>query len=140
MAVKAIKTTKKSLIEVSEPVQLEIVKLPKEQVREEIANLIAEYKAIKLQREKLLGLAKTKLNDAKEKLARAEMLSAQVCSPRIQEQLEAAMASMDDENEDDLEGRVFDQSNIKKPSDFLKGIEDTLNEPRNEEGFTEELD
>lgn len=131
------RSVKKTLENKTEPVQLEIVKLPKAQIREEIANLVAEAKAIKLRRQKILGEAKTLLNDGKEKLDRAEMLSAQVCSPRIQEQLEAAMASMEDDDEDDLEGRVMDQSNIKKPSDFMRGLEDSVNEAA-ENGFTDE--
>jgi len=127
----------KKRIEKDDAVQLEIVKLPKSQIREEIGNLVAEVKTLKLKRQKLLGDAKSLLNDMKQKVDRAEMLSAQVCSPRVQEQLEAALALMEEEEEDDLDGRVMDQGNIKKPSDFVKGLEDSLNEAAND--FTEEL-
>jgi hypothetical protein len=93
----------KRIVESSEPKQLEIVKLPKNQINQQISDEVAEIKLLKHRRQSLLGDAKKLLNDIKKKLDNIENLAAQTCSPRIKENLDALLAELVEEGEDDPE-------------------------------------
>lgn len=116
MVVKAAR--KKDLTEQAEPTQLELVKLPKHQIQQQISNEIAEIVILKARRQKALGNAKSILNEIKEKIERAEKLSAQVCSPKIKVDLEEVLASLAEDGDDEGE----------EPSDFEQGLQDSLDE------------
>jgi hypothetical protein len=120
---------RKKIVEDTEPKQLELVKPSVSQIKTEITNNIAEYKTLSLKINALEGEVKLLKNQRKEKLERAEQLSAQVASPRVKESLEAALAELadsldsedpDEEQGEETEGRYMDQSKIKKPDELRR--------------------
>jgi hypothetical protein len=98
--------------------QLELVKVTPAQKREKVTNLIAEYRVEKFRREALLGEAKLHKNRMKELLEEAEKLSVDASTGQVQIELRQLIEQAEDDG-DDLEGRVFDQSNIKKVEDLV---------------------
>lgn len=74
---------------------------------------MAEYRAESIKREQALGVAKLHKNRMKELLEEAERLAADAATGQIRLELSELLAAAEAVEDDDLEGRVFDQSNIK---------------------------
>lgn len=129
MVIRSNRTKSQESEQESEKAQMKLVVQKPEEKRKEIANIIAEIKIKKINRQRVLGEAKVIKNEINELYDRAEKLSAECATGQIKLELQALLDEMEDD-EDDLTGRVMDVSNTfpKKKSHFLQEIEDTLDE------------
>lgn len=115
----AIKSAKKKIEAAGEEEvknQVKLVAQTPSKRREKMGELLVEAQLKQIEREKYLGQAKTVKNEIDELLEQAKRIARETVTGQLRLEIEEVFQ----EEEDDLDGHVLDQSNVKKPEELRR--------------------
>lgn len=115
MAIKAAK--KQTQAEEDTKGQVKLVQSSPSKRREKMGELLVQAQLKQIEREKHLGHAKTVKNEIDELLEQAKQIARETVTGQLRLEIEEVWEESEGEG---LEGRVLDQSNIKKPEELRR--------------------
>ena len=97
--------------------QVKLVQQSPSKRREKMGELLVQAQIKQIEREKHLGHAKTVKNEIDELLEQAKQIARETVTGQLRMEIEEVF---EEPEEGDLDGRVMDQSNIKKPEELRR--------------------